>query len=285
MLADKYSRNGSLLSLLSTPVEKTENAFLYSAIVQDLCTKQWNEPAVGRMEWLCFQLVNLVFEELTSCKTKCMKEIADVLQSEERIVTLDICWTTHKIRHDGFGMVSIACGANDRADFFLVTSSEQYPTNIVVLEIYHTTNAVESTYSGTDNVTIPETGTLAASRYNILGIVDTCIERLSQMHRTSIHLFPGTYEIELKPTQSRGDGSLARGEDQDAPQVTSHEEVHATRVFAEHWQEEEPDHGEGQVQFEADSDADSIQNDLRPKSVAGSDDDSIADFERGEKMV
>ena len=73
------------------------------------------------------------------------------------VVACAIAWAPHKMRQNGYEIVSIARGANDRADFFLVAHCRDTPRPVIVATIYHTTHAPLMTYSNEKTMVYPET--------------------------------------------------------------------------------------------------------------------------------
>ena len=132
-----------------------------------------------RMEWLCFQLVNAVYDALMKDDCKHLKVLSARMDMSSAHIVLDIAWAAHKMVHDGFAMKSKACDANDRADFYLVGRLPGGEHALVLLEIYHTTNVPENTCSNRRHVIIPETRILVTSLYPLLHIVDACFKSIA----------------------------------------------------------------------------------------------------------
>ena len=172
------NEEGALLSLLPSPVKTHQETRLYSAVVRGLGQSSWDEWPMGRMEWLCFQVITEARRNLSDAAT--LSRIATEFRVNEP-PTLRICWTTHKIAHDEHSAESTAAGANDRADFFLIADDpgRRYP--VILLQVYHTTNAVPHTFSANSRDGHAETRILARSAFQMcLEAMDRSVRELAK---------------------------------------------------------------------------------------------------------
>ena len=184
--------DGTLLSFLPSAVEVSLSTRLYSAMVRGLGTSYWSEWAMGRMEWLCLQILVEVYAVLYEDDKALLQDTAALLGCQAGELNLDICWAPHKLSHDGFNMRATACGANDRADFFLVADWPSVTRKRVLLELYHTTNVPKNTHSARTDVVNPETRILATSSLSVLGPLDLAVQRLATKELSVKGLYDGS---------------------------------------------------------------------------------------------
>ena len=212
------NEEGALLSLLPQPVKSHQETRLYSAVVRGLGQTSWDEWAMGRMEWLCFQVITATCRYLSD--GDCPSRIATELRLGEA-PTLRICWTTHKIAHDEHSSTSTAAGANDRADFFVVADDPRRKSPVILLQVYHTTNAVPNTFSAKSRDAHVETRMLARSALPMcLEAMDRSVRRLAQSSYGPIcpHFHPDNDDPDLADAP-RPDAT------QTAPVLSEDEEV------------------------------------------------------------
>ena len=180
-----YPKTGSLHSFLPNPIQKTGNTLLYSVIVLGLGSGQWCEPAMARMEWLCLELVNALWDRLTTYQRE-PAEHADLfkeLMNEQCRVSdlwFDIAWTPHKMMLSGEHIVTKAAGANHRCDIHLLV---QYGTNEElksVLWLYHTTNVVEATCTDRPHIFDPVSRILVTGTPQMLQLFETVTSEYAQ---------------------------------------------------------------------------------------------------------
>jgi len=180
---------GSLQSLLPNPVATTTTTRLYSAIVHGLGRKSRNEPAMGRMEFLCFELVWSLQLYLARPNLRCLNKACVMLaQPSASRLTLEIAWAPHKFEYDGSTMKTTACGANERTDFFLTATWPGCERPVILIDVYHTTNVPESTFSGDYRVPMTETRLLARSEYGLLAALDAVVAAYTSHARASVNL-------------------------------------------------------------------------------------------------
>ena len=159
-----YFEDGALFGLFLRPVERSSESQLYSVAVNGMQCKQWNETAMRRMEWICFQLLVALRHALCQLKQEkwddfmtLNKIIPGIEKEENRFPVLSdhfhIVWSAHKMKFDGEDLVERAAGGNHRADFHLVVrhkdgkEEEQYRS---CLFVYHTTNMPKGTFTKDD---------------------------------------------------------------------------------------------------------------------------------------
>ena len=180
---------GSLQSLLPNPVATTSTTRLYSAIVHGLGRKSRNEPAMGRMESLCFELVWGLQLYLARPNLRCLNKACVMLaQPSASRLTLEIAWAPHKFEYDGSTMKTTVCGANERTDFFLTATWPGCLRPVILIGVYHTTNVPESTFSGDYRVPMTETRLLASSDYGLLPALDAVVADYTSRARASVNL-------------------------------------------------------------------------------------------------
>ena len=63
------NQDGALLSLLPSPVKTHQETRLYSAVVRGLGQNSWDEWPMGRMEWMCFQVITEARRNLSDAAT------------------------------------------------------------------------------------------------------------------------------------------------------------------------------------------------------------------------
>ena len=213
------NEEGALLSLLPQPVKSQQETRLYSAVVRGLGSTAWDEWPMARMEWLCFQLITAARRCLSG--DDFLSRIAAELGLNAP-PTLRICWTTHKIAHDELSTASTASGANDRADFFVVAADPSLRYPVILLNVYHTTNAVPNTFSRKSKVAHGETRILARSTLPAcLEAMDLCVRRLASSHYGPIcpHFHPENDDEDLPdaPTPADSETAPVLSEDEELP--------------------------------------------------------------------
>ena len=144
---------------------------------------------MGRMEFLCFELVwQLLLCLLPPNLDRLRKACAMLGQPTPVELTLEIAWAPHKFEYDGSTMKTTACGANARTDFFLTATWPGCTRPVILLDVYHTTNVPESTFSGGYRIPMSETRVLASSAYGLLPALDAVVAEYTLRARASVNL-------------------------------------------------------------------------------------------------
>ena len=137
---------------------------IYSVVVWGIGEWFWNEAGMRRIEFLCFELMADLRRKIPQ-DHECLRRASEVVGCQPEALRLDICWAPHKLEYDGSTMKTTACGSNERSDFFVTRASARAPTPVILLDVYHTTNMPEGTFTHTYAEAIPEARLLARSSY------------------------------------------------------------------------------------------------------------------------
>ena len=87
-----YLEDGTLYGLFLRPVERTGNTqLLYSVVVNGMQCQQWNEVAMQRMEWLCFD------ESDHEAETEHEAENEAGSVASTRVIGLRICLPSYNV--------------------------------------------------------------------------------------------------------------------------------------------------------------------------------------------
>jgi len=118
---------------------------LYSVGVVGLDAKSPSMWAIRRLEWLCVELVVTAGRILENERCDPESETWPLLESQlpvdRRTARLNLLISPHKLDFNGQEFEEVAAGANGRADVFLLVD------NIIVLKLYHITNAKAGTHT------------------------------------------------------------------------------------------------------------------------------------------
>ena len=82
--------------------------------------------------------------------------IESCIEKKVTKMTSHLIWCPHKMELVGTTMQSKADGANGQTDVAVVVRVGDEHKPMVVCMVYHTTNAVDHTYSGREVVVLPE---------------------------------------------------------------------------------------------------------------------------------
>ena len=163
-----FGNDGTLLSLLTRPISKSDTTEVFSAVVHG--------RHLSRMEWVSLDLVYAALNVLDKHRQdEC--SYWETLKDKFALSSRSDLWfrvgiAPHKMRLMGDDLEASAPGAGKRADFLLLAfkSGEQHP--YVLGFAYHTTNAVPETSSGDKNQAHPETRVLWYMHVQLPGLME-----------------------------------------------------------------------------------------------------------------
>lgn len=155
-------RIGRLCSFITRPLHTDNGVAIYSSTVTGLGSSKYYERSMGRVEWLVFELLNLVlrflqqdFSEDSSWET-CWDAIQAYMRVHWSRITLGVIIAPHKFTFSDGAFRPNAAGANGRSDFYLVAWDRHKSVGKVLCSAYHTTHAAKHTWLPSSNVPNPE---------------------------------------------------------------------------------------------------------------------------------
>ena len=171
-----FGNDGTLLSLLTRPISKSDTTEVFSAVVH-------GRP-LSRMEWVSLDLVYAALNVLDKHRQdEC--SYWETLKDKFALSSRSDLWfrvgiAPHKMRLMGDNLEATAPGAGKRADFLLlaVKRGEEHP--YVLGFAYHTTNAVPETSSGDKNQAHPETRVLWYMHVQLPGLMEEAATSLAE---------------------------------------------------------------------------------------------------------
>ena len=95
-------------------------------------------------------------------------------------VVVDVVFSPHKMKYNDEGMESVAAGANDRADFYLVATSPKVLAYVELGCLYHTTNVPKNAFSDRSDVVAFESRLLYVGCEETALLLDVVVSEMSR---------------------------------------------------------------------------------------------------------
>ena len=150
--------DGALLSFVG-PVNN-ESDQLVSAVVYGLSSERRGLWALGRMEWLAFELViearQVLLERIDDEDCTLWTLLDDKFKCPRASIDLSVAFAPHKMRLTGEELETAAPGGSGRADVLLLAWPKDAAVPTVLGWVYHTTNVSLGTASHRDQQAYPE---------------------------------------------------------------------------------------------------------------------------------
>ena len=173
-----YTRGapGRLYSVVEKPVKDEESLRIYSVLVYGLGRSKWCESAMGRMEWLAYESMIDLKQQLKGKDLTFWSQFPQLQIHDGDRVETDIGFAPHKMEYDGLEMQSKVAGANERADFFLICRKANSEAGRILCTVYHTTNFAENTHSKRSHAISFESRLLFRGSPILCDMMDTVIQ-------------------------------------------------------------------------------------------------------------
>ena len=148
----------ALLSFVN-PVNN-ESDQLVSAVVYGLSSERRGLWALGRMEWLAFELViearQVLLDRIDNEDCTLWTLLDDKFKCPRASIDLSVAFAPHKMRLTGEELETAAPGGNGRADVLLLAWPTDAAVPTVLGWVYHTTNVSPGTASHRPQQAYPE---------------------------------------------------------------------------------------------------------------------------------
>ena len=150
--------DGALLSFVG-PVSNDNNQ-LFSAVVYGLSSQRRSHWALGRMEWLAFELViearRVLLDRIDDKSCPLWTQLDNKFMCPRTSIDLSVAFAPHKMRLTGEELETAAAGGGGRADILLLAWPKDAAVPAVLGSVYHTTNVSLGTASHRDQQAYPE---------------------------------------------------------------------------------------------------------------------------------